>query len=167
MSNGRFRKKEDNYTKIGNAAIVDKNISLKALGLYTRITYYLYIPNFDLYKNYLLRNYKEGEDAFESAWKELKKLGYLAVHKVKDEKGKICWEYELLDEPSIPPKTTPMETHRMDKPPNGKTGVYNKTLSTKTLNNNTFKKDAPPSYKNFEQRDNQYNDNELFANLKN
>lgn len=158
MSNGRFRKKENNFTQVSNFPIIDTNLSLKALGLYTRINYYILIPNFDLYKTYLIKTFKEGEASFNSAWNELKKSGFLIQYKMFDDKKRIYWEYELVDQVHTP-KNHPMEIPSVEKPPHGKLGVYNKTLSTKTLNNNIFK-NSIPQHQQFQQRD--YGDEDLF-----
>lgn len=96
--NGLFRHKRNNFSMVSNELIHDKNVSFKAKGLYCMIQSYVTIPNFTLYKTFLMRNCKEGEKAFEAAWKELKDSGYLVQYKLKDETGKFYYEYELLDE---------------------------------------------------------------------
>lgn len=146
--NGRFRKKESYYTQVSNYPIVDVGLSLKALGLYTRINHYITIPDFELYKVYLLNKFKERETAFDGAWNELKSKGYLIQHKMQDEKGLIYWEYELLDEPIHTPKIHPMDNPPMDNPPHGKSmpgkpPLYNKTLTNKTLTNNNKENKLP------------------------
>ena len=85
---------------ISNSIIRDENISLKAKGLYALIQSYITLENFTLYKGFLLSKCSEGKKAFESAWQELKKTGYLIQYRMQDSETKqFFWEYELLDEP--------------------------------------------------------------------
>lgn len=96
---GRFRKKRVNFSMVSNSIIRDANISLKAKGLYALIQSYITIENFTLYKGFLLSKCHEGKKAFESAWQELKKSGYLVQYRMQDAETKqFYWEYELLDE---------------------------------------------------------------------
>ena len=55
-------------------------------------------------KEDFMRLAKEGNKAFDSAWKELKESGYLKVHIMSDN-GRWRTEYELLDEPVDGPHT--------------------------------------------------------------
>lgn len=99
---GSFRTKQIPFTQVPNTLIRDKNISLKAKGLYMLIQSYITIPNFILYKSYLMKQCTEGEKAFDSAWSELKKAGYLKQYKYKDkENSYFTYEYDLLDVPEI------------------------------------------------------------------
>lgn len=107
---GAFRKKKVYFTQVSNAALRDEKISLKAKGLYALIQSYITLEDFTLYKAFLLKQCKEGKDAFNSAWNELKKSGYLVQYKLQDEKGLVVYEYELLD---TPPHT---ENPSMDNP---------------------------------------------------
>lgn len=97
MNNGMFRKKRYDFSMISNELITDKTLSLRAKGLYVLIQYYIMIPGFTLYKDMLERECKEGESTFKSAWRELKKSGYLVQYKFKGTGGKFYYEYELLD----------------------------------------------------------------------
>lgn len=96
---GKFRKREVPFTQISNHLLRDSNISLKAKGLYSLIASYLGIADFVLYKNTLRNNCSEGRDAFDKAWNELKKAGYLKQYKVKTDQGRFEYEYEILDKP--------------------------------------------------------------------
>lgn len=98
MESGAFKKKRKNYAQVSNAALLDKSLSLKAKGLYALIESLLSIPNFTLYKDYLISCSTDGKSAFDSAWKELKDAGYLKQDKIQTHKGFI-YEYELLDSP--------------------------------------------------------------------
>lgn len=98
---GKFRKREKPFTQISNHLLRDPKVSLKAKGLYSLISSYLNLIDFTLYKGTLRANCQEGRDAFDKAWNELKDAGYLKQYKVKTDKGRFEYEYELLDEPEI------------------------------------------------------------------
>ncbi len=145
METGRFRKRKIYFTQVSNHALRNEEMSLKAKGLYALIQSYITIEDFTLYKTTLRKQCVEGESAFESAWKELKKNGYLIQYKIQDEKGKFFYEYELLDEPQIQEtsqSTHPPKNHHVDNAPSGKStlgkvGGYNNTNSNNTDLNNT------------------------------
>jgi hypothetical protein len=98
---GNFRSATDPFTMVCNTVIEDKNLSMKAKGLYLIIKHYITIPNFILNKGYLMSLSKEGERAFDSTWKELKDAGYLKQYRLKGNGGKWVYEYELLHLPQI------------------------------------------------------------------
>ena len=98
---GNFRSTIPPFTMVDNRVIENKNLSMKAKGLYLIIMHYVTIPNFTLNKRYLMSLSKEGERAFDSTWKELKDAGYLKQYRLKGEGGKWVYEYELLIEPII------------------------------------------------------------------
>jgi hypothetical protein len=99
---GIIRYKKTNFTMVSNTIICDTNVSLKAKGLYSLIQHYITIPNFTLYKSFLMRKCNEGERAFNSAWTELKKAGYLKQHKYRSVGSQqFMYEYDLLDTPVI------------------------------------------------------------------
>lgn len=104
IQDGFFRNKVP-FVPISQVVAKDKEISLKAKGLYLLIQSYITIPNFKLYKSYLMSVCVEGQCSFDSAWNELKKKGYLKIYKIakSDSKG-FYYEYELLDtaEPDTP-----------------------------------------------------------------
>ena len=97
---GRFRRKKSNFSQISNAALWDTNLSLTAKGLYSIIASLINIPDFVLYKTTLQKKAGLGRDAFNRYWKELKDFGYLLQYELRDEKGHMYYEYELLDEPN-------------------------------------------------------------------
>ena len=143
-NNGRFRKRKIYFTQVSNHALRNEEMSLKAKGLYALIQSYITIEGFTLYKTTLRKQCVEGESAFESAWKELKKNGYLIQYKIQDEKGKFFYEYELLDEPQIQETSQSIHTpknHHVDNAPSGKStlgkvGGYNNTNTNNTNINN-------------------------------
>lgn len=97
IKEGFFRNKVP-FVPISQVVAKDKELSLKAKGLYLLIQSYITIPNFKLYKSYLMSVCVEGQCSFDSAWNELKEKGYLKIYKVakSDAKG-FYYEYELLD----------------------------------------------------------------------
>ena len=95
---GRFRKKKVNFSMVSNTIIRDKDISLKAKGLYALIQSYITLDNFTLYKSFLMKQCCEGERAFDGAWKELKQTGYLKMYKIREGAKTFIYEYELLVE---------------------------------------------------------------------
>lgn len=97
-NDGIFRQRKVNFTPVSNCALHDNSLSMRAKGLYAIIQSYITIPNFKLYKSFLIRNATEGQRAFDSAWKELKNAGYLKQFRIRT-KGGFIYEYELLDEP--------------------------------------------------------------------
>lgn len=97
---GAFRKKKVYFSQVSNHALRDKNLSLKAKGLYALIQSYITIEGFTLYKNMLRKQCPEGREAFGNTWKELKDKGYLIQYKSQNkETGKFVYEYDLLDKP--------------------------------------------------------------------
>lgn len=97
IQDGFFRNKVP-FVPISQVVAKDKELSLKAKGLYLLIQSYITIPNFKLYKSYLMSVCVEGQCSFDSAWNELKAKGYLKIYKIakSDAKG-FYYEYELLD----------------------------------------------------------------------
>lgn len=145
MVNGTFKAKRLYFSQVSNTALRDPSLSLKAKGLYALIQSYITIENFILYKTTLKNKCKEGLEAFEGTWKELKEQGYLLQEKTRANTGAYRYEYELLDNPVHPPKT-----QGVDNPPCGKVGGYKKTeinntepTNTDNKNNNGAKPDGP------------------------
>ena len=95
MADGSFRRK-NGYTIVQNSIARDKNISMKAKGLYLIIQSYITMPDKEWHKNDFINMVAEGKSAFDSAWKELKDAGYLKVYIYSYGKG-TRREYELLD----------------------------------------------------------------------
>ena len=142
QNGGVFKKKKVKFAQVSNLALRDENLSLKAKGLYSMIQSYITIENFTLYKNTLIKQCKDKEGSFNTAWKELKDNGYLVQEKKRTSNGSFYYEYDLLDEPfttpqfSTPGFSTPgFSTPGFSTP--GKTGVYNNTDFNNTDFNNT------------------------------
>lgn len=97
--NGAFRRKKVYFSQVSNVALRDKNLSLKAKGLYAIISSYITLEDFVLYKDYLISLSSDKKDGFNRVWDELKANGYLVQHTVRNDMGQYIYEYELLDEP--------------------------------------------------------------------
>lgn len=145
-NSGKFRKKKTNFAMVSNTIARDKNITFKAKGLYLLIQSYITIDNFTLYKSFLQSQSCEGVRAFDSAWNELKKTGYLKQYKMRKGGKTFYYEYELLDEPEIETSddgqsfiqnvgTMDVETFNVL---HTKDGSYNNTIQNNTIHNNTI-----------------------------
>jgi hypothetical protein len=153
MTMEHLKRKEYIFSQVSNEVLRDKNITMKAKGLYALIQSYITIENFVLYKNTLKKDCKEGEKAFEAAWKELKDKGYLVQCKLRNEKGGFYYEYDLLDTIHTPkkegvdhnPKKEGVEKEHLENGGSGKGGIYNNTDSTNTNFNNTDRKNSKSS----------------------
>lgn len=100
-NNGSFKELNGNYTALSNIVADDQNLSHAAKGLYWQILRNLQKKKWTVYKADLLKNSKEGKKAFNNHWNELKRAGYLKVHRKQnpDDKNKFYYVYELLTVP--------------------------------------------------------------------
>ena len=79
--------KNKNYTAMSNYHLQDINLSLKAIGLLSKM---LSLPdNWDYSQAGLARICKDGEDSIGSALKELEKYGYLVRERTRDANGRM------------------------------------------------------------------------------
>ena len=131
-------KKTTDYTVMSNYHLKDKNLSLKAIGLLSKV---LSLPDgWDYSISGLVSICKENETAIKSALKELKNYGYLVVEKIApNNKNNGKWEYiytfyeipkdiEILDTEILDTENLPLENIPLNK-------VNNKS-NTKQLNSN-------------------------------
>ena len=110
--------KNHNYTVMSNFHLRDTNLSLKAVGLLSKM-----LSLTDEW-NYTTRGLaaicKEGVDAIGAALKELEGCGYLVRNQLRDAKGRISdTEYTIYESPHTPlPYTALPDTENpdMDKP---------------------------------------------------
>ena len=141
LKSGRIRRRKDKgFAQIANCVLRDMELSLKAKGLYSLIESYLSIPDWTLYKSFLMSKCKEGDTAFNGAWKELKDRGYLIQYKIKDKtNGRWIYEYELVDEPCISEGSQDNNTLVPDaqSPDTDFQGVASQGVETGGVNNNT------------------------------
>ena len=164
---GNFRSTIPPFTMVDNRVIENKNLSMKAKGLYLIIMHYVTIPNFTLNKRYLMSLSKEGERAFDSTWKELKDAGYLKQYRLKGEGGKWVYEYELLIEPIIENDIKEMQNKKPST--SAKVESYNKNIKKNNFTNNSISQNnKKDSYKKKENKviHNKFNDgtNNNFTN---
>ena len=163
---GNFRSTVQPFTMVDNRVIENKNLSMKAKGLYLIIMHYVTIPNFVLNKKYLMSLSKEGERAFDSTWKELKDAGYLKQYRLKGEDGKWIYEYELLIEPVIETK----EDAKVDikKEQNKKPSTSAKVESyNRKIKNNSVNRSIPQNNKNYTNKNKKNNGNKVLHNKHN
>lgn len=110
---GLIRRKRVPFTQVSNHCLHNPNISLTAKGLYSLIQSLITNSDFKVYKTVLQRDYcKEGRDAFNNAWKELKNAGYLKVYRINTKSG-FVYEYDLLDVPEV--RSEPSESNNFSK----------------------------------------------------
>nr|WP_314462735.1 helix-turn-helix domain-containing protein [uncultured Clostridium sp.] len=121
--------KRDQFTIISNSVLKNKNLSLKAKGLYA---YMWSLPDdWDYSVAGLTTLLKEGKDAINEALKELEREGYL-VRTILREGGKFKdMDYILHEFPQFPPFT---ENPHTEKPLTGNPQQLN-TNKTKKDNN--------------------------------
>ena len=86
MSVYRVNKTRD-FTVMGNTHLRDKNLSLKAVGLLSKML--SFNDGWQFSTRGLAALCKEGPDAILSALKELEENGYLVRHRGRDDKGRM------------------------------------------------------------------------------
>ncbi len=93
--------KNDNYTTMSNAHLKDTNLSLKAVGLLSKV---LSLPDDWKYsKKGLTSICKEGRASIDTALAELKQYGYLTITRVNpslDTGGRIEYVYDFYETPN-------------------------------------------------------------------
>lgn len=93
----RVNKTRD-FTVMGNTHLRDKNLSLKAVGLLSKML--SFNDGWQFSTRGLAAICKEGPDAILSALKELEKNGYLVRHRGRDSKGRlITTEFDIYESP--------------------------------------------------------------------
>ena len=140
--------KTKGFTVMANYHLQDITISLKAVGLLTKM---LSFPDgWKFSTEGLAAICKEGPDAIQSALKELEQHGYLARHRLRDEKGRMtCTAFEIYEKPQAvaPHEENPhMENPIVDNPdvdnppvenPRGENPGQSNTYKTNTKKSNT------------------------------
>ena len=106
------------YTVMANFHLRDKNLSLKAVGLLSKML--SFNDGWKFSTRGLASICKEGPDAILSALRELEKHGYLVRHRQRDGKGRMSnTVFEIYEEPQpVSPRTENphMENPDMDNP---------------------------------------------------
>lgn len=90
--------KTNNYTVMANYHLRDKRLSLKAVGLLSKM---LSLPEeWDYTTRGLAAICKDGVDAIGAALKELESCGYLVRHRLRDDRGRMRdTEYVIYESP--------------------------------------------------------------------
>lgn len=106
------------YTVMANFHLRDKNLSLKAVGLLSKML--SFNDGWKFSTRGLASICKEGPDAILSALRELESCGYLVRHRQRDAKGRMSnTVFEIYEEPQpVSPRTENphMENPDMDNP---------------------------------------------------
>ena len=128
----RVEKTKD-FTVISNYHLKDKSLSLKAIGLMSKM---LSLPDdWDYSINGLVAICKENETAIKGALKELETSGYLIRQRMQNEKGQFEYEYYLYEKPLE--EKPQAENPSTDNPSAENVGQLNTNqLNTKELNTN-------------------------------
>lgn len=110
-SNGSYTAPTQNFTQVSNQILRDSSISLAAKGLYSLILSFMTIPEFVLYKNYMMKQCAEGRTAFGSAWKELQDAGYLSHTQQRQADGTFayCWSLTCEQQDASTHHSTPSQ----------------------------------------------------------
>ena len=124
--------KTQNYTVMSNHHLRDKRLSLKAVGLLSKM---LSLTNeWEYSTRGLAAICKEGVDAIGAALKELETCGYLVRHQLRDDKGRISdTEYVIYETPHTACPDT--ENPYMDKPDTDKPDTENPAQLNKDISN--------------------------------
>lgn len=120
---------EINFAQVPKTALKDRNLSLKAKGLYS---YLFSLPeDWKIFKTEIVKNFSDGKDSLNSAFKELEANGYIVSKVVRDQKTNqfTGTALRLLIEP--------LRVSRSGEPVNGK-AVYGESAPTNIDNTNTI-----------------------------
>lgn len=120
---------ENNFAQVPKSCLKDKNVSLKAKGLYS---YLFALPeDWKVYKSEVVTHLADGKDSLNAAFKELEKFGYLESEAIRENGLYKGFRLTLLEISKYDTdKIKPMRKKR-----NGKTG------NDKSANNNTLLND--------------------------
>ena len=106
------------YTVMANFHLKDQNLSLKAVGLLSKML--SFNDGWQFSTRGLAAICKEGPDAILSALRELEEHGYLVRHRQRDAKGRMCNTiFEIYEQPQpVPPhrENPHMENPAVDNP---------------------------------------------------
>ena len=123
--------KTKNYTVMANYHLRDKRLSLKAVGLLSKM---LSLPEeWDYTTRGLAAICKDGVDAIGAAIKELETCGYLVRHRLRDDRGRMRdTEYVIYESPhtDLPYTENPyLDNPDMDKPDTENPAQLSKDIS--------------------------------------
>lgn len=124
--------KNQNYTVMSNYHLRDTRLSLKAVGLLSKMLSLK--DEWEYSTRGLAAICKEGVDAIGAALKELEKCGYLVRHQLRDDKGRISdTEYVIYETPHTPCPDT--EKPYMDNPDTAEPDMENPAQLSKDISN--------------------------------
>lgn len=105
MTIRRAPRQPGNFTIIQNKVLLDERLSLRGLGMLVRL---LSRPdNWTTNSETLAREFNCGRDQVRGTLQELAGIGYVYLHKERDEKGQIRSEWEVSEEPKAPAPEKP------------------------------------------------------------
>ena len=145
MSVYRVNKTRD-FTVMGNTHLRDKNLSLKAVGLLSKML--SFNDGWQFSTRGLAALCKEGPDAILSALKELEENGYLVRHRGRDDKGRmVSTEFDIYEMPQagLPHRDNPhRENPDVENPdvenPHRENPAQRNTIQVITQERNTLSK---------------------------
>ena len=145
MSVYRVNKTRD-FTVMGNTHLRDKNLSLKAVGLLSKML--SFNDGWQFSTRGLAAICKEGPDAILSALKELEENGYLVRHRCRDDKGRmVSTEFDIYETPQagLPHRDNPhRENPDVENPdvenPHRENPAQRNTIQVNTQERNTLSK---------------------------
>lgn len=124
--------KNQNYTVMSNYHLRDTRLSLKAVGLLSKMLSLK--EEWEYSTRGLAAICKEGVDAIGAALKELEKCGYLVRHQLRDDKGRISdTEYVIYETPHTPCPDT--EKPYMDNPDTAEPDMEKPAQLSKDISN--------------------------------
>jgi len=135
----RAARPASNFTIVANSVCLDKNLSMRALGLLIRL---LCRPdNWSTNSETLAREFNCGREQMRSVLRELSDVGYMKLVKERKSDGTFMTTWYVFDEPQFQdePKTTLPKSCRPapENPYPGPLGAINKTELLSTDSNNT------------------------------
>jgi len=141
----RVNKTRD-FTVMGNTHLRDKNLSLKAVGLLSKML--SFNDGWQFSTRGLAALCKEGPDAILSALKELEENGYLVRHRGRDDKGRmVSTEFDIYEMPQagLPHRYNPhRENPDVENPdvenPHRENPAQRNTIQVITQERNTLSK---------------------------
>lgn len=144
--------KSKNYTVMSNHHLRDKELSLKAIGLLSKM---LSLPEeWDYTTRGLAAICKDGVDAIGAALKELEACGYLVRHRLRDDRGRMRdTEYVIYESPhtALPDTEKPyVDNPDTEKPDTGNPAQLSKdrtnTQKQNTVSQNPYQSNLSGKY---------------------
>lgn len=140
----RTRRKNRNFTVIGNAIFGNPTLSAKAVGLFC---YLLSLPDdWKLYITELSNHFSDGETSIRSGLKELEAVGFIKVEQERDADGKwLTPDYILDDNPQQLGFTSVDERDTAERNPAERNPAEQSLLNTNKQKTNTTNSSSRPT----------------------